>query len=166
MALDAPIATAARGFLPITWDALLTDTERYGDGMLQDQVDFVKERLFGEVIADGDEFDYTLRVIRFAGMMVAYNLIIPGIDYWMNSTLTETVMDSREIATWANRAEELRKLGETLGLRIKQEEGEILGVLGTPRVSKVSVPLLSSMNDDRLTPDPQLFPLPYKLPQT
>lgn len=164
MAVPGAIAERARGILPVTWDALSRDTQRFGDGLLEDKIDLVKEALFGTVIPATDEDDHPLRVIDYAAKMVAYELISPGIDFWMNEVIQESASGTNETHAWIDRAEKLRLLGERLGWEIRRDEPMIFGLLGRkPALKRIPIMGISTPADDvLLTPNPREFPAPYR----
>lgn len=160
MAVEGAIAESAKSTLPITWDALLTDS-RYGESLLTAKVDYVKEKLFGEVITVGEEETYSLMVINYAAKLVALEMIPPGIDFWMNQPSSESATGTTEVHTFVDRAEALRKLAERLLQEVRRDEADVLALLNRPRKSARSVPALSTIDDDLLTPSPQDFPRPF-----
>lgn len=131
MAVEGVIADAARGSLPLTWDALSRDAT-FGDDLLQQAIDFVKDDVFGEVVPVDEEDTYPLKVIRYLGNLVALELIDPGIDLWMNQPTSESATGVNEVHTFVDRAEMLRRLGERLGMQVRAEEAEIDAILGRP----------------------------------
>lgn len=165
MPVAGAIAERARRIIPITWDALSRDP-RYGDGLLQDAVDLVKETLFGDVMDPALEDTYPLRLLDFAGKLVALELISPGIDLWMNMPTSEVTTGTNESQTWVDRAQKLADqreelVAETRRLTPEMEAliSELTGFRPTRRTS--GAPGLSSIGDDLLTPSPQEFPRPY-----
>lgn len=163
MPVEGAIADAARAQLPVTWDALSQDTKRFGDGFLQNKVDLIVETIFGVQIPVAEEDTYPLRVINYAGKMVALELISPGIDFWMNETQTITTTGTNEIDSYVDRPETLRKLGERLAWETRRDEPMIFALLGrTPPQRGLPRPDISvSTTDVLLTPDPRGFPAPY-----
>jgi hypothetical protein len=157
------IADAARRHLPLTWDALSQDA-RFGDVLLQGAVDLVKDRLFGTVIAPTAESSYPRRVIDYAGKLVAIELVEPGIDYWMNESLTVTTTGTNETESWVDRAEKLREVGDRLAWQVRQDERAIMALLGLP-VAPRSLPrpaISTDPADVLLTPSPREFPAPFR----
>jgi len=157
------IAERARRVIPITWDALAVDA-RYGDGLLQDTVDLVKENIFGSVINTGIEDTYPLRLLDFAGKLVALELITPGIDLWMNMPTSERAQD--ENRTWVDRAEKLRKLRDELLVETRKLSPEMEALIAEltgfrPARRATTAPGLSTIDDELLTPSPQEFARPY-----
>lgn len=166
MPVTGAIADAARGVLPITWDTLVKD-EAFGDGLLQDAVDTVKEEVLGSVIEIEAEDDLPLRAIRFMGRKIALELIPAGVDLWMNQPQQESATGVNENHLFVNRAAELRALAERLTTQINREEASILALLGRPARSRnLPRPAISTPADDVLiTPNPREFPRPFAEPR-
>ena len=164
MPVEGVIAEAARRVLPVTWDALLRDTQRFGDALLQSVVDTVKDRLFGQVVTPQAEDQYPLRVIQFAGKMVALELVNPGIDFWMNELLQESASGVSETHTYVDRADKLRLQGERLAWEITRDADSIYALLGTaPPRRRLPIMGISTPADDvLLTPNPREFPAPFR----
>lgn len=164
MPVEGAIANAARGFLPVTWDALSKDTERYGDGFLQTKIDLIVETIFGVQIPVAEEDTYPLRVINYAGKLVALELIAPGIDFWMNETQTITTTGTNEIDSYVDRPDKLRQLYDRLAWEARRDEPMIFALLGRPRPQRgLPRPDISTdVNDVLLTPSPREFPAPFK----
>lgn len=163
MAVEGAIAEAARRVLPVTWDALSRDTNRFGDALLQSIVDTVKDTLFGNVVTAQAEDQYPLRVIQYAGKMVALELIPAGIDFWMNELLQESASGVAEQHTFVDRADKLRQQGERLGWEITRDSNDIYALLGRRPNRRVPVMGISISADDvLLTPNPREFPAPFR----
>lgn len=158
--IGGAIADRTRSILPITWDALAEDS-RYGAELLQRRVDVAKEWVFGSVITVAEEDAYQLRVLDFVAKLAAIEIIPAGIDFWMNQSLTVVVRGPDETDTFTDRAKALADLRKDLLLETKAKADEILPLLPTPHLSLKSVPKVSSMDDELITPSPQEFPRPY-----
>lgn len=161
MPVEGVIAEAARSTLPITWDALATDRSRYGDGLLQGKVDLVKETLFGSVITASAEETYPLRVIQYAGKLVALELISPGIDFWMNEPVSESATGTQEQHTFTDRANALRQLQAALLAETRRLAPEVLPLIGVVTPLRRSYPAISSADAELLTPSPLDLGRPY-----
>lgn len=162
---DSPIAEAARSFIPITWDALLTDdSDRFNEELLQGWVDVVKEKLFGTVIPESTEENYPLRVIKYAGKMVARELITPGVDFWMSQLTSVTTTGTSEVESFTDRANRLELLGNRLGRELREEQADIYALLGTPVPSKRRgyIAVNTDEDDVLITVDPRTFPRLYR----
>lgn len=160
MAVEGAIAEQTRSKLPITWDALSRDS-RYGDGLLQRSVDTVKEYLFGTVIPPASEDIYPLRVIDFAAKLVAIEIIPAGIDFWMNQPSSETATGTEEVHSFVDRPEALRQQREDLLKQTRAQWAEVQSLLGRVFTSGKGVPLVSTMEEELLTPSPLEFGRPY-----
>lgn len=162
MAVEGPIAEFARGQLPYTWDALLRDAT-FGEGLLQQTVDTVKEIVFGTVIPVLDESDFPLRVLRWCGKKVALELISAGIDLWMNQEQQISATGTSEVVSFEERSKRLEELGKRLLAEVLREEAEIMALLGKPKIRNIPRMGITTADDDLLlTPDPRGFPLPYR----
>ena len=166
MAVAGDIAAAARAQMPVTW-ATLADDSRYGDALLQRQVDLVKERLFGTVISPDLEADtYPRTVIDYAGKLVAIQVIPAGEDYWAAQAISDS-SGTKNALTWADRAENLRRLRENLIRETRMMAPEIAVLLGTtlaitrirPRLG-VRIP-----RNAHVTANPEDFPKDFNLPE-
>lgn len=164
MAVQGAIADAARGYLPVTWDALSRDAERFGDGLLSAKVELVMETVLGQIIPPADEDLLPLRAIHYMGKLVALEIIPAGIDFWMNEVTSESAQGPNENHTWVDRADKLRQLAETLGWQVRKDETAILALLGRKPALK-TLPRMGisvSADDVLLTPNPREFPAQFK----
>lgn len=109
MAVEGKIASAALGELPLTWKALAGSPD-YGDPFLKSKIELVKLRLFGEVISVDAENALDIRVIDYAGKLVALQIINPGIDYWGKQPLSIGATGRNENKAYTDRARDLRDL--------------------------------------------------------
>lgn len=165
MPVAGAIAERTRRVFPVTWDALSSDP-RYGDGLLQDTVDLVKENLFGKVIDIGIEDTFPLRVLDYAAKVIALELIPPGIDLWMNQPTSETTTGTNESTTYVDRADKLKQQRDALLAETRAGAAEMEALIAQitgfrPTRMTSGVPGLSSINDDLLTPSPQEFQRQY-----
>lgn len=160
MALEGVIAERTRALLPITWDALATDS-RFGDDLLLTAIETAKFSVAGEVVVPMAESAYSLFIRDYIAKVAVLNLIPAGIDYWMSTSLTETTHGPDEEVTYADRAETLRKLYDIILREVKDKADEVAAVLGFRFRSAKAVPKLSTIDDVFLTPSPQEFPRPY-----
>ena len=161
MPVEGAIAVAARSVLPITWDALASDHARYGDALLQGKVNLIKESLFGSVISTITEETYALRVLQFAGKLVALEIISPGIDFWMNEPVAESATGTNENHTFIDRAAALRQLQAALLAETRRLAPEVLPLIGIPVTLKRIVPTISFADAALLTPSPIDLGRPY-----
>jgi hypothetical protein len=163
MPVEGAIAERTRGTIPITWDALSRDS-RFGDGLLQTTIDTVKEIVFGTVVAPLAEATYPLVLIDYTAKLAALELINPGIDFWMNQPISESATGVNENHTFTERARELRELRKILLEDTRRDRADmeaLVAELVGYRRRNPGIPLLSSMDDELLTPSPQEFPRPY-----
>jgi hypothetical protein len=164
MPVQGAIADAARAVLPVTWDALSRDTDRFGDGLLADTIEVVIEEMLGSVVDETALELLPLRAIRYMGKKVALELIPAGIDFWMSEPVQESAEGPNETHTWIDRANRLMALGESLGWEIRRDEPLILALLGRKATPK-NLPRMgisTPADDVLLTPDPRGFPAPFK----
>lgn len=160
MPVEGRIADRTKAILPITWDALLGDA-RFGDAALQTALDTAKFGVTGAEVSTTAEGLYSVFVIDYIAKVTALELIPPGIDYWMNTPISESATGTNENETWTDRAEALRKLGEQLLRETRDKADEIALALGYVRPSAKSRPLSLTQDDEFLTPSHQEFPRPY-----
>lgn len=158
MPIEGAIAERARGILPVTWDALAGDS-RYGDALLQSVVDTVKEWVFGEVVAPEAE-TYPLIVIDYAAKLIAIELTVPGVDFWMNQSESVTTTGTDETESFTDRAEKLRELRKDL-LEATRDIADEVGALIPIRRRRTGAPLSNTLEEPFLTPSPFEFPRPY-----
>lgn len=160
MAVAGEIANRTKAIMPITWDALSKDT-RYGEELLRQTIDTVKERIMGEVVDPENEDNYPLVVIDYLSKLSAIELINPGIDFWMSMPQSATTTGTSEEVTYPSRTAELRNLRTNLLAEIKRLEPEVIPLIDYKRVSRAPRASSSTQNDPFITPSPQEFPRPY-----
>src|SRR5580765_3134341 len=114
MAIDmtSPIALAARGELPETWDALF-EADTFGPDALERRMNTVLYRLFGTVLDMPEQELLSPLLATYAGKLLALDIIIPGIDYWSKQALEHSAGD-RETKAYKDRAEDLAKLRDLI----------------------------------------------------
>lgn len=161
MAVEGVIADRTRALLGVTWDALLSDTQRYGEDPLGYAVELAKEDVLGIIPSQAEEEALPRIVVDFVAKVAAVQIIPGAIDFWMNHSLEETTRQPDETITYTDRAEMLRKLKEDLDKEIRARAAEIAGIVGYRRSTGRSVPAINTMNDEFLTPSPQEFPRPF-----
>lgn len=164
MPVAGVIAEAARGVLPVTWDALSRDTQRFGDDLLADAVDAVMDQMLGTILAPEEQDALPLRAVRFMGKMVALEIIPAGIDFWMNEPTSESAQGPNENHTWVDRAKQLESLADRLSIEKLRDMDAILALLGRKPALKTlpRMGISTSADDVLLTPSPREFPAPYK----
>lgn len=164
MPVQGDIADAARAVLPVTWDALSRDTDRFGDVLLVDTINVVLEEMLGRVLTAAEIDLLPLRAIRFLGKKVALEMIPAGIDFWMSEPVQESAEGPNEVHTFIDRASRLQQLGQQLGIEIRRDEPAILALLGRKAAPKhlPRMGISTPADDVLLTPDPRGFPAPFK----
>ena len=163
MAISGMIAARVQGIVPITWDALIKDTQRYGESFLQVAIETAKEDVTGEVISPNDEdIAYGYLVRDFIAKKAVLQIIPAGIDFWMNQTIAEVAEGTNETTSFTDRAQMLRELYKLLLDEIKSMEDEIAEILGFRRASTVGLPLSSTIDDEFLTPSHQEVTRPWR----
>lgn len=163
MAVDGVIAERARAVLPATWDALAKDTTRFGEPQLRSTVDYVKDRIFGVVVAPAAEASYPFIVIDYVAKLVALELCNPGIDFWMNEFLSESATGTNENVTFTDRAAVLERLRASLLEETRMMKPEVDPLIGYVRIVKSNRPLSNTIDEDFITPSPLEFPRPYRV---
>ncbi len=159
MPVAGVIAERTRAILPVTWDALSKDP-RYGDDLLQDVIDFAKSNTFGTIVAPAAETAYSYRAIDYTAKIAAIELCLPGIDFWMNEPMSESATGTNENHSFTDRAAVLQALRRNLIEETRRLAGEIADEIGF-RAFSPRRPLLSTIDDELLTPSPQEFPRPF-----
>jgi hypothetical protein len=163
VAVEGAIADRVRGILPVTWDALIAD-RRYGDALLRNSIDTVKETVFGVVVLPQLEAAYPLIVIDYVAKLCAIELITPAIDYWMDEPYQISQSGSgNEVTTSSEKADRLRQLREDLLRQTRALEPIVGPLIGFRRTALKSRPRSSTIDDPFLTPALQEFPRPYKV---
>jgi len=162
VAVAGVIAERTRGILPVTWDALSSDSQRFGEGLLRTTIDTVKERVTGQNVLPAMESAYPLLVIDYLAKLVALELINPGIDFWMSEPLSESASGTNENHTFTDRAEALRLLRGDLLDETRRLYPEVAPLIAYKRISLAPRPRLNTIDDELLTPSPQEFPRPYR----
>lgn len=160
MPLTGEIANRTKAIMPITWDALSKDS-RYGEELIRDTLDTVKERIMGEVVAPENEGNYPLVVIDYLSKLSAVELINPGIDFWMSQPQSSTSTGTSEDVSYPSRTTELRNLRTNLLGEIKKLEPEVIPLIDYKRISRAPRASSLTQNDPFLTPSPQEFPRPF-----
>lgn len=161
MAVEGEIAQRTKAIMPITWDALSKDS-RYGEELLRQTIDTVKERVTGEVIDPENEGNYPLVVIDYLSKLSALELINPGIDFWMSQPVSTTTTGTSEDVSYPSRTAELRNLRAFLISEVRKLEPEVMPLIDFTRLSRPPRASSSTQNDPFLTPSPQEFPRPFK----
>lgn len=165
MAITGDIADRVKGILPVSWDALLTDPvpegtgNVFGEDRMQEKIDLIKEKVFGEVVDPDDEgTTYTRRQLDFAAKCIAIEIIPAAIDFWRSKPISKALTGKpNETVTWEARLNNLRQQRIDLMAEVAALEGE---VLDSPILKKTGIPGFAP-DQDLLTPDPWQFPAPF-----
>ena len=151
--ITGAIASAARSYIPATWDGLSL-AANLGDAGLQRVVDLAQFRLFGSVVANaGQSGAYNPIQVDYLGKMVAYGLIPGGIDYWGDQLLSEQIRGTEEAAVYADRRTGLYKVQARLAGELVSD---LPGVTGA--IIKKRAGVASTSGPGFVTQDPGLFP--------
>lgn len=128
MAVDGPIALAARGYIPELWDALASSTF-YGDTLIGSKVNYVKFALFGTVVDASDEQNvYNPLYIEYIAKGVALTLIPGGADFYANKMIAMVATGTNESKTWPDRIASLWHIHA----RLLKEMEDLKGVIVAP----------------------------------
>lgn len=158
-----PIADRTKGLIPITWDALESDT-RVGDVPLQAAIDYAKEHTFGTVIDPSLENQYPLVAIEYCAKLAVIEIALTGIDFWMNQATNVTSSGTNENESYIDRASKLEELRTTYIEETREQYTEVAKLVGFYIDNGRAVPQLSSatINPFHNTPSPEEFPRPYR----
>lgn len=157
--LTGKIALAAKREIPTTW-AALRESKEFGSVGLQEVVDDIKMALFNEVISDTVESALDRRVIKYAGLLVAIDLIGPGIDYWAKQPTQLGATGRNETKSWSDRAEHLEKMGAGLKARAATMLPEVQSLLPNRRGPKATITHVQ--DGTGMTPNPFDLEPPYQ----
>jgi hypothetical protein len=154
----------AKSYLPVTWKHL---EEEQGDDTLQNRVEIIKLRVFGQEIAVEDEADYDIRVQDYIGKLVALSVIPSAIDYWMNQHQSLSATGTNENVSYPDRIEALEKLREKLAAEVAADQEIIEAIIGIPAfVPLNATPGVSGGKDEGFTtPLPQEHIKDYAFPK-
>lgn len=161
MPVDGDIAKNAQAQLPITWRAL-DESPAYGTAFLQQLRDNIAINLFGDnTFTATEEAQLDALVKEYAGICLALDIIIPGLDYWANQPTSVTARGREEQKTYPNRANELRELYKILLERKSDLWPDVEPLLPVRRVGHASVPQVALLDSGHTTPNPYDFERPY-----
>jgi hypothetical protein len=162
MSMRGVIATRLQALLPITWDALQNDP-RVGDGVLQSAIDVAKSTVTGQDVDPSLEGNYPVVVVDYIAKMAAIELIITGIDFWMNQSLSITSSGTNESLSYIDRAARLDVLRQEYIAETRMKQQEMATLVGYWVNNGRAVPQMSSasINPFHLTPSPEEFPRPF-----
>lgn len=158
------IADIAKSNIPIIWDALSGDT-RVGDSTLLAREEFVETEIFGDTLDDSQEDALASLVANYAGMLLAVDVIDVSIDFWMIQSETATTQQPVEIETYPERLKSLQERKKALLVRVAKIEPLVVPLIPS-LLTQRSRPLVSTIDDELLTPNPQDMGRKYAEPTT
>lgn len=156
MALDR-ITSRVKNILSVTWDAMSQDA-RVDDSALVDPITFAEVLFLGEEPDEAAQLAMNRLVVEFIAKVAAVDLIPAAIDYWLEQKTSITTSGTNETVTFPDRIRALEKLKESLLRDIAKLEPivePLIPVIQTRRGA--SAPLMSTIGDELLTPNPQDF---------
>ena len=162
MAVTGGIADWAKGELPAEWDALCTT---YGDPFLQRKINSVMMQIFANILDTDEQEDLDVRVLDYAGKLVALELINPGISYWSKQAISVGARGQNETKAYKDRAEDLRELRKELIAATRAMMPEVTVLLPNRRISRIPVGPRVRQVLGAITPDPDSFERPFLLPE-
>lgn len=162
MAVAGAIAEHTRAQLPVTWDMLST-SRKFGDALLRQTIDGVKEEILGTVGTPESEEELPLSVIKYLGKMTALELITPGIDAWRSEPVSLVTTGTNEQTSYSDPVDGLLKLRELLLKQTRTDWGLVQPLISFRRIHGGPRPAINTLNDEFLTPSPQEFPRPYRV---
>lgn len=157
------IADRTKSIMPVTWHALSID-DRVGDSVLTARVEFAEEFILGSVQTDPEQAALNGIVVEYVSKYAAIQIIDTAIDFWMDISITRTTTGTSEVTAYESRIAALKELKANLIAEMAQIAPQVEPLIPTQTLRR-SRPLLSSIDDEILTPDPQDFGRPYALPQ-
>jgi hypothetical protein len=161
---EGEISYQARQHIPLTWDALSTDS-RYGDRMLKSRTDYVKYHLFATVVSPLSEATiYNPLILDYAAKCLALQIIPAGIEYWMNQQTSVATSGTSESVTYPDRIKSLEAVKEWLTAEVVRLQPELGGSFVRRR--KINLPGITPTGTDFRTPDPNTYPKHFNLPPT
>lgn len=163
MPVVGAIADRVRALIPVTWDALLSDS-RVGDGPLQSAIDLAKETTTGQIVNPTQEQNYPVIAVDYMAKLATIEICNAAADFWMNQAINVSSTGTNESATYIDRAAELGKLKTDLIQETREKYTQIATLIGFWNNNGRAVPLLSSANINPFhnTPSPEEFPRPYR----
>lgn len=166
MAIAGVIAERAQAIIPITWDALESDS-RVGDTPLQSAINLAKAVVTGQVVDPTQENLYPLIVIDYIAKAAVVEITQAGIDFWMNQSINLSATGTNENLVYTDRAQRLAALRADLVTETRQKQPEIQKLVNYYIDNGHAVPQMSSANINpfHLTPSPEEFPRPYRQTQ-
>lgn len=161
---DEAIATSAQGELPETWEKL-ANAKSFGNSLLQKHTEAIHKYLFGDVLTQAEQEALDVRVVDYAGKLLALRLIRPAIDYWSKQTISVTTGENDQ-KSWNDRAQALNDLKKDLLEETRQMMPDVEALLPERLIKKArGVPLVEDLPLEAAhTPDPLDFEAPFGPP--
>lgn len=159
------ITAHTRSIFPITWDGLSND-DRVGDSVLALRVEAATQFILGAVPTEVEEAALDALVIDYVAKYAALQIIPAGIDFWMVQAETLTTTGTSEVLSYTSRIAALRELRKDLVGDLTRIEPLVTPLI--PNLfarSSGSRPLISTLDQELLTPDPQDFGPIYAPPE-
>lgn len=151
------ITTRVRNILPITWDAMTSDS-RVDDSVLTDPVLYAEMLFLSNEPTDDEQKEMNRLVVEFIAKYATVELIPSAIDYWLEQKLSVVTTGTNETITYPERIRALEKLKGSLLAELARLEPIVAPLIPAIQTRRgASAPRLSSINDDLLTPSPQDF---------
>jgi hypothetical protein len=148
------IADNAKSNVPVTWDMLSKD-KRVGDATLTEREKYVIRLIFGVALEEATENALDQLVIEYAGKRLALEVIDVAIDLISHLSQMESTQQPVEIVQFPDRLKNLKEQKKDLIVGLAELEPLVVGLIPNLQARRSrSAPLLSSMNDDLLTPNP------------
>lgn len=157
------IADIARSNIPIIWDALSNDS-RVGDPTLDAREAYVTNLIFGDTLTDLEQDALAQLVADYAGMKLAVDVIDVSIDFWMVQSETATTQQPVEIESYPERLKSLMERKKALLVMIANIEPLIVPLIPSV-LARSTAPLVSTIDDELLTPNPQDMGRKYAEPE-
>jgi hypothetical protein len=158
MAITGGIADWARGEIPQDWDAL---QEKYGDPFMQRKIDTIVAKLFNEPLDTAGQDTLDVRVLDYAGKLVALELINPAISYWSKQAISVGARGQNENKSYKDRAQDLLELRKQLLGATRGMEAEIWPLIPLRRVDRTPVGPRVRQVVGAVTSDPDDFERPF-----
>lgn len=162
------IADHAKSMMPVSWAAMSND-DRIGDASLLAQIDSAEAQIFGDTLSELsiDEDALPFLVVDFSAKVAMLELIRTAIDFWMDQKTSATTTGTAETTTYADRIAALKEQRAELLVDLARMEDIVTPLIPALETRRsTGVPLLSTIDDELLTPNPQDLGRPYALPQT
>jgi hypothetical protein len=159
------IYRAAKSYIPETWGNL-ERLDYYGDAVLQEKINLIKEKILVDDVLVDDEEDLNIRIIDYLAKLAVIAVIPAGADYWANQRIEVSATGTNETATYPDRAKALWELHKRLIVEVNQDRAEIEELLGNELLrSSVGTPAISDGAEEGfITPLPSEHFRDYAFP--